>query len=139
MGEIGFLVGLTMSTLDRATRTFVLPLADAPGDLRLPPQRAIIAEMDATPGQLEHFQLIDVVEFSRRMSRSSNQIAESINRNRVFFVECAGTRLFPEFFADRRYKRHHLYEVCAQLGDLPGGSKVQFFSTPKPAEPEPNK
>jgi hypothetical protein len=79
----------------------------------------------------EHVQLIDAVELSRRMRRSLKQLAESTNRNRLFFVERSGIRLFPDFFGDRRFRRRHLYEVCEHLGSLPGGSKLQFFSTPK--------
>ena len=91
-----------------------------------------MADMDTpAPVPFERFQLIDAVELSRRMRRSPNQLAESTNRNRLFFVERAGARLFPDFFADCRYKRRHLYEVCERLGALPGGSKLQYFSTPK--------
>jgi len=43
----------------------------------------------------------------------------------------AGKRLFPAFYADQRYDRRLLWAVTKRLGDIPGGSKLQFFQTPK--------
>lgn len=38
---------------------------------------------------------------------------------------------FPRFYIERRYNRRQLESVCKVLGNLPGRSKFQFFTTPK--------
>ena len=42
-----------------------------------------------------------------------------------------GVSLYPEFFADPRYNSRQLEAVTKRLGDLPSGSKWQFFTTGK--------
>lgn len=46
-------------------------------------------------------------------------------------LEYKAQRYFPTFYADPAYDRRHLEEVTKILGDLPGGSKLQFFLTRK--------
>ena len=51
--------------------------------------------------------------------------------NGFFVVEMHGQLCFPNFFLDKRNDRRQLESVCKVLGDLPGGSKLQFFTNPK--------
>ena len=37
----------------------------------------------------------------------------------------------PDFFLDSRYERRQLEQVSKALGELPGASKLQFFTTRK--------
>lgn len=62
---------------------------------------------------------------------STRLLTRAIESRRIFFVMIAGRRLFPAFYADRRYNRKHLWAVTKRLGNLPDGSKLQFFQTPK--------
>lgn len=50
---------------------------------------------------------------------------------RLFAVEVLGQVNIPDFFLDRRYDRRQMASVCKLLGELRGGSKLQFFMTRK--------
>lgn len=69
--------------------------------------------------------LLDGLHCSRRF------LTRAIESRRIFFVEIDGTRLYPAFYADLSYDRKQLGAVTKRLGELPGGSKLQFFETPK--------
>lgn len=62
---------------------------------------------------------------------STRLLTRAIDSRRIFFVTIAGKRLFPAFYADPRYDSKQLAAVTKVLGDLPDGSKLQFFQTPK--------
>jgi len=42
-----------------------------------------------------------------------------------------GVTLCPAFFSDHKYNRRILEKISKELGELPGPSKWQFFTTPK--------
>lgn len=75
--------------------------------------------------------LLTLVEFGAKAGLSSFQLDLALRAKRLFAVNLGGDGYVPEFFLDERYDRRQLQSVCKVLGDLPGGSKLQFFTTPK--------
>jgi hypothetical protein len=75
--------------------------------------------------------LVDEEEFAR-ISRMPAGLAERAVAEGSMFCVVRGARvLYPSFFADPRFDQRHLRAVCRRLGNLPGGSKWQFFTTRK--------
>ena len=77
--------------------------------------------------------LIETVEFARRRGISPRMVGELVAQRRLFSLERDGRPLYPAFFADPTANIRRLERVCRRLGTLPGGSKWQFFVTPKGA------
>jgi hypothetical protein len=93
---------------------------------------AIGLKFDTTEAMVEKGQLIDPVKFQELMGWKSRQaVWKAAHSNRVFFIEHRAQRYFPTFYANPAYQRSHLEAVTKILGDLPGGSKLQFFLTRK--------
>lgn len=77
-------------------------------------------------------QLCDSQTFLALMGWSTRQaLSKAVQGNRVFYLTHKSERYFPVFYGDSAYERSHLEAVSKILGDLPGGSKLQFFLTPK--------
>jgi hypothetical protein len=88
--------------------------------------------LDTTEAMVSKGQLVDPVQFQERMGWKSRQaVWKAATDNRVFYLEHQAERYFPAFYADPAYQRTHLEAVTKILGDLPGGSKLQFFLTRK--------
>jgi len=75
--------------------------------------------------------LIDAAELARRRGISPEQVGELIAQHRIFSLERDGKTLYPAFLAEPTADLRRLEAVCRRLGTLPGGSKWQFFVTPK--------
>ena len=75
--------------------------------------------------------LISSATFCDEAVLSSAGLSKSLRANRIFAVEIAGQLCFPDFYFDQRYDRRQLESVSKLLGDLPGGSKLQFFTNPR--------
>jgi hypothetical protein len=56
---------------------------------------------------------------------------KSLHARRIFALELGGEQYYPVFYADPQFDRRKLEKVSQALGDLPGWSKWQFFTTPK--------
>lgn len=78
-----------------------------------------------------HPSLISTIKFCEEAGLSSKALDKGLLARRIFVVELRGQAFVPDFYLDERYDRHQLESVCRVLGDLPGGSKLQFFTTPK--------
>ena len=52
-------------------------------------------------------------------------------RGSKFGLRKGGQEMYPSFFADTRLDRRYLRAISRTLGDLPSGSKLQFFTSPK--------
>lgn len=70
-------------------------------------------------------------QFAEAAKLSRVGLDKALRSNRIFAVELAGASHVPAFFLEVRYQPRHLGAVSRILGDLPGGSKLQFFMTPK--------
>lgn len=86
---------------------------------------------DQSPAVVEGTVLISPTEMASRLGWTRQALSKALAARRVFFVDLRGLRYFPSFFTEPRYQRKHLEAVSKLLGDLPGGAKLQFFTTPK--------
>lgn len=75
--------------------------------------------------------LIASDRFLQDAGMSARALDKALLANRIFAVELGGRLFFPGFYLDTRYDRRQLESVSKALSDLPGGSKLQFFTTPK--------
>jgi len=75
--------------------------------------------------------LIAADKFADEAGLSRADLDKALRANRIFAIELSGKSYVPAFFLDTRYERRHLHSICRVLGNLTGGSKLQFFTTPK--------
>ena len=85
-------------------------------------------EMPSFPG---HPSLVSLARFCEAGGLSPEGLRGALIAKRLFAVEMRGQLLLPSFFLDARYERRQLEVVCSVLGDLLGGSKLQFFTNPR--------
>lgn len=81
----------------------------------------------ATRFMVARGELLDATAFAARMGWTRQALSKALAARRIFFIEHAGVRYFPAFYADPQNERRHLEAVSRLLGDLPGGAKLQFF------------
>lgn len=88
--------------------------------------------LDTTEEMVRQGHLMSGAEFQKLMGWSSAQtLARALADHRVFAVALDSEMFFPNFFGNDAFDRRHLAAVSKMLGDLPGGSKLQFFISPK--------
>ena len=75
--------------------------------------------------------LVDSASFVERLKVSRQALSKALKAHRVFYVDVAGQRFYPDFYLDARLERRQLELVSKALGELPGASKLQFFLTNK--------
>ena len=75
--------------------------------------------------------LIGAREFSEHARWPPEAVERGLASHGLFYLEIDGVRLFPTFYLDARFEAQDLEAVSKQLGSLSGGSKWQFFTTPK--------
>lgn len=93
---------------------------------------AVPLVLDTTEAMVRKGQLVTPVEFQELMGWATRQaVWKAAESHRVFYLEHKAQRYFPAFYGDPAYDRRHLETVTKILGDLPGGSKLQFFLTRK--------
>lgn len=104
-----------------------------PGDPRTGHQSAcfqvsreagVVADKDAVT-------LISTQEFAIRLGWSAGRVNRALASRSIFAMETDGVRQIPAFLADPRFNGSQIRAVCGILGELPGGSKLQFFASPK--------
>jgi hypothetical protein len=76
-------------------------------------------------------ELLEPAELVARLHWTRQALSKALAARRVFFVEHEGARYYPSFFADPKYERRQIEAVSKALGDLPGGAKLAFMTTPK--------
>lgn len=88
--------------------------------------------LDTIENLIRQGHLVPLREFQALMGwTSSRSVARALLAHRIFAMDVEGQPHFPAFFADAIYSRRHLAAVTKQLGDLPGGAKLQFFGSRK--------
>jgi hypothetical protein len=76
--------------------------------------------------------LITGALMSKRLGISPQALSAALKAKRIFVLQGpSGGYYYPAFFADTRYDRRSLEKVCKALGDLPAGSKWDFFMAPR--------
>lgn len=85
-----------------------------------------------TEAMIHNGQLVVPGAFQELMGWATRQaVWKAAAGHRVFYLTHNTERYFPRFYGDPTYDRKHLEAVTKLLGDLPGGSKLQFFLTRK--------
>lgn len=88
--------------------------------------------LDSAQAMVRKGQLVTPVEFQELIGWTTRQaVSKAAQSHRIFSMRHKAERCFPAFYADPAYDRRHLEAVSKVLGDLPGGSKLQFFLTRK--------
>lgn len=89
-------------------------------------------EMAVRVARINKGELITAAELAERLSLSKQAISRAASTGRMFTVEVpSGKKVFPAFYADPQFDRTVLERVSKELGQLPGPSKWQFFTTGK--------
>lgn len=92
------------------------------------PQNKAQASFDL---ELATGELLESADFLERAGWTHRSLGKALLAARVFRVEVAGVQAYPAFYLDPRYKRKDVEAATKLLGDLSGGSKWLFFTTPK--------
>jgi hypothetical protein len=92
---------------------------------------APVASVPDLPDLSGHSSLVTPARFCEETGMSLGALEQRLRARRVFAVEQHGQVYFPAFYLHKRYDRRQLESVCRVLGDLPGGSKLQFFINPR--------
>lgn len=127
-------LGMVLRELEHTVRVLRVAAGETPPAAWAPRQDATRAALalDTTEAMVDKGQLGTPVAFQQLMGwRSRQAVSKAAQSQRVFSVRHKAQRYFPAFFADPAYDRRHLEAVSQALGDLPGGSKLQFFLTRK--------
>lgn len=80
---------------------------------------------------LSRGEFVRAAELADALGVTKQAISKALRDKRVFTLEIDGVRYYPSFYLDGELERRQLESVTKALGDLPGASKLQFFSTPK--------
>lgn len=83
--------------------------------------------------------LLDATEFCKRAGLSLDQLQAAVADGRLFYVEKDGLQGYPAFYLDAAVDRRVLESVCKLLGPASGGTKWQFFITPRGSLASPGK
>ncbi|MFT7773258.1 hypothetical protein [Roseateles sp.] len=76
-------------------------------------------------------ELLDAAQFCQRAGWSPDQVDTAVAEKRLFYVEKGRLRGYPAFFLDASLDRAQLEAVSQLLGQASGGTKWQFFVTPR--------
>lgn len=76
--------------------------------------------------------LLTAADFQRALGITRQAISKAVNTWRMFYLDGpSGRQLYPAFFADASLDRRAIESVSEALGEMPGPSKWQFFTTPR--------
>lgn len=82
--------------------------------------------------QVERGDLLPGSDMQRRLGITAQALSAAMKRKRIFALKgSSGKYLYPSFFADPAYDRTTLERICQALGDLPGSTKLHFFTSPR--------
>ncbi len=86
--------------------------------------------LDTTEAMIHRGQLVPPAEFQQLMGWATRQaVWKAVESHRVFYLAHKAERYFPTFYSDTAHDRRRLGVITKLLGDLAGGSKLQFFLT----------
>jgi hypothetical protein len=87
---------------------------------------------EAREKNLRNGLLLTSAELGGRLHITQQAISKAVEEYRMFSLDGAsGIPLYPAFFSDPAFDRRSIERVSQALGDLPGPSKWQFFTTKK--------
>lgn len=74
--------------------------------------------------------LVSGAQLRQKLQISAQALSAALKKTRIFAVlGPSGEYLYPAFFADQKFDRRALERVSQTLGQLPGASKWDFFTT----------
>ena len=76
-------------------------------------------------------ELLSSEELARRIGLTRQAVNKAVQAGRMFSLEVGAERFVPAFFADPQVDRRTLERISTALGDIPGWSKWQFFTSAK--------
>jgi hypothetical protein len=76
-------------------------------------------------------QLLSSADLQAALSLTRQAVSAASRARRLFTVDVEGQSYFPAFFADGKIDRATLENVSRILGELPGWTKWDFFTTAK--------
>jgi len=92
------------------------------------PQNRVQSTFEAL---LARGELLESSRFRERAGWTRQALSKAVLAGRVFYLEVGAIRAYPAFYLDLRYNRKDVEAVTRLLGDLSGGAKWLFFTTPK--------
>jgi hypothetical protein len=93
------------------------------------PRRLLSAEGMIATMSIDPSLLLEESEFRRGMGWTARKLETEVGSGRVFCLMVQQEARYPAFYVDiDPAGRRSLAAVCKLLGDLPGGSKWQFFT-----------
>ena len=76
--------------------------------------------------------LLTSTVLAKRLQMTTQALGKAVQSKRMFTLDGpSGRNVYPAFFADPRCNREHIERVCQALGDWPGPSKWEFFTSPR--------
>lgn len=76
--------------------------------------------------------LLTSAEMRERLGFTAQALSAAVRAKRMFVLTGpSGENFYPAFFSDAKYDRPVLEKISKSLGGLSGGSKWEFFTTPK--------
>lgn len=87
--------------------------------------------MSSMVSVLHHDLLVSRARFLSATGLVDLELDQALRAKHLFAVERNGDAYIPAFFLDERYDRRQLQSICKLLREIPSGSKLQFFTTPK--------
>lgn len=92
------------------------------------PQNKVQSTFEAL---LARGELLESSRFREQVGWTRRALGNAVLAGRVFYLVVKGIRAYPAFYLDPRYTRKDVETVTKLLGDLSGGAKWLFFTTPK--------
>lgn len=140
----------TPAQLDRLIKSFSVDLGNAPtvGVVRASPSAQKARQ---SPDENDQFMndlraqevanrkrdfaeglLLTSTALAERLQMTTQALGKAVQSKRMFTLDGpSGRNVYPAFFADPRCNREHIERVCQALGDWPGPSKWEFFTSPR--------
>ncbi len=133
LGELEDTIGALRAMVAESPSPFIHTAGSAADRLAaLPVGVAGPLILDTPEAMIHRGQLVPPAEFQQLMGWATRQaVWKAVENHRVFYLAHKAERYFPTFYSDTAHDRRRLGAVTKLLGDLPGGSKLQFFLTRK--------
>lgn len=89
-------------------------------------------EQEQRESDISSKRLVLGAEMRARLGVTPQALSAALKAKRIFAMQgISGEYMYPAFFADNTYDRPVLEKICKALGDLPAGSKWDFFTSPR--------
>lgn len=130
--EIAEKEGLRFVRADETVRTPVKVVNQIPDANRKFLEKMAIQSNAARERDLAEGRLIPAGKVWEKLEITKQAVSKAVKEKRMFTLDGpSGESLYPAFYTDKRYDRRTLGKISKALGDLPGPSKWQFFTTGK--------